>query len=72
MQEERRDEQWESVRRRELSSEGRREAQKLGEKMAEELKAAAKEEEINQEEGQKRDGSWRKVKEEMAGVTGYL
>ena len=72
VQEERRDDQWESVRRRELLSEGRREAEKLGEEMAAELKAAAKEEEINMEESQKGDGSWRKVKEEMAGVMGYL
>ena len=39
---EKRDEQWKSVRQHELLSEGRRVAEKLGEKMAEELKTAAR------------------------------
>ena len=53
---ERRDEQWESVRRRELSSEGRKETEELGEKVGEELKVAAREEELTQEEWESRGG----------------
>ena len=61
------DEQWESVRRRELSSHDRREAEEWGEKVGEELKAAARKEELSLEdwESRKRDGeTWREVMEE--------
>ena len=71
----RRDRQWESLRQRELSSHGRRKAEEWGEKVGEELKAAAMKEEPGREEqeGRKGDGeTWREVKEEVKGVMEYL
>ena len=64
---EKRDEQWESVRRHELLSEGRREAEKLGEKMAEELKTAARKGETGQEVDEKGDEMRQRI-----GVVDYL
>ena len=58
-----------------MSSEGRKETEELGEKVGEELKVAARKEELTQEEWESRGGGggpWWEVKEEMRGVMEYL